>query len=65
MLVTSIFSFFPTMFSCVSKTNFTILAIFRLLSANALNLDKSIILLFVKELTKAIQAVVNPAEKGF
>ena len=38
------------MFSTLSKTNFSNLATFELSSANALNLDKSKILLFGNEL---------------
>ena len=48
MLVTSIFFPFPAMFSTLSKTKFAILAIFKSLSANALNLDQSTIVCLVK-----------------
>ena len=44
------FSAFPRLFSTVSKTNFTLFAMLMLLSANALNLEKSIKILFGKKL---------------
>ena len=46
------FLLFLQFFSTLSKTNFTISALLKLLSANALNLDKSFILSFGKELRK-------------
>ena len=44
------FSAFSAMFSTLSKTIFAILSTYKLLSANALNLEKFIILSFGKEL---------------
>ena len=52
MLVTSIFSF-PTMFSTPPFTNFSFWVVIHLLSANALNLKQSLVLLFGKELIEA------------
>ena len=46
------FSSFPTMFSILSRTDFTIWITFNLSSANAFNLDWSEILSFGKELKK-------------
>ena len=48
MLVTSIFSFFPTMFSTLTQSKFQFLVAFILSSANAFYLDKSKILSFGK-----------------
>ena len=49
-MVVSRISPFPTMFSNLTKTEVIILATFNMLSANALDLDKSKSLLFGKEL---------------
>ena len=54
MLVTSIFFFFPTMFSIQLKTKVIILSTFILSSANAFNLDQSKSFLFYKEFKKLL-----------
>ena len=53
MLVISIFLFFPTIFSTLSKKEVIDLAMLDLLSLNAFNLVKADILLFDKELNNA------------